>query len=156
VSGQRPSPAGLAAWVRFLEAHASITRALSQDLAEHELTLSDFDVLVQIGLGPKEGMRPVEITRAVLLTRSGITRLVSGLADAGLVERVDCPEDARGSLVRLTAAGRAKLRTARKDHLIRVSELFAERFGEAELETLHGLLDRLPGRHEGVPAGAAA
>jgi DNA-binding MarR family transcriptional regulator len=79
-----------------------------------------------------------------VLTRSGITRLVQGLERGGLVERVECPEDARGFLVALTPAGLGLVRDARVTHLEGVAELFADRYSDAELETLSTLLERLP------------
>ena len=134
----------LDAWTRFLRAHASVTRALEPELAsEHGLTLSDFDVLVQLAQAPGRRLRPVELARAVLLTRSGVTRLVHGLERAGLVERVPSPDDGRSSLVHLTEAGRDVLRRASRTHLAGVRERFAERFDEDELRTLSDLLGRL-------------
>jgi DNA-binding MarR family transcriptional regulator len=134
----------LDAWTHFLRAHASVTRALEPQLAnEHGLTLSDYDVLAQLAQAPGRRLRPVELSRAVLLTRSGVTRLVGGLERAGLVERVPSPDDGRGSLVQLTAAGRDELRRASRTHLAGVRERFAERFDEAELRTLTDLLGRL-------------
>jgi len=140
LEGQR-----LATWTRFLKAHSAISRRLERDLAaEHELTLSDYDVLVQLSLAPGRRLRPVELARAVLLTRSGITRLVQGLERSGLVERVECPDDARGFLVALTPAGLALVRSARETHLEGVAELFSDRYTDEELETLSRLLERLP------------
>jgi len=135
----------LATWYRFLKAHSAISRRLERDLAEeHDLTLSDYDVLVQLSLAPGRRLRPVELARAVLLTRSGITRLVQGLERAGFVERVECPEDARGFLVALTPAGLELVRRARVTHLDGVAELFADRYSAGELATLARLLERLP------------
>jgi DNA-binding MarR family transcriptional regulator len=132
-------------WTRFLKAHSAISRRLERDLKdEHDLTLSDYDVLVQLSLAPGRRLRPVELARAVLLTRSGITRLVQGLERAGFVERVDCPEDARGFLVGLTPAGLELIRSARATHLEGVAELFSDRYSDDELETLSQLLERLP------------
>jgi DNA-binding MarR family transcriptional regulator len=132
-------------WTRFLKAHSAISRRLERDLKdEHDLTLSDYDVLVQLSLAPGRRLRPVELARAVLLTRSGITRLVQGLERAGFVERVDCPEDARGFLVGLTPAGLELIRSARETHLEGVAELFSDRYSDDELETLSQLLERLP------------
>lgn len=142
----RLSARQLEVWTRFLQAHSAISRELERDLAaEHGLTLSDYDVLVQLAQAPQRRLRPVELSRAVLLTRSGVTRLVQGLERAGLVERVDCPDDRRGSYVRLTDEGRARLRRAARTHLRGVAELFAARFGRKELEALGALLERMPG-----------
>jgi DNA-binding MarR family transcriptional regulator len=138
------SPEQLEAWTRFLRAHSSITRELEGQLGSgHELTLSDYDVLVQLAQAPGRRLRPVELARAVLLTRSGVTRLVHGLERAGLVERIPSPEDLRGSLVQLTPAGRDVLRRASRTHLQGVRERFADRFDATELATLSDLLGRL-------------
>ena len=140
LEGQR-----LATWTRFLKAHSAISRRLERDLAtEHGLTLSDYDVLLQVAHAPERRLRPVEIARAVVLTRSGITRLVQGLERAGFVERIDCPDDARGFLVSLTPAGLELVRSARETHLEGVAELFSDRYSDEELETLSALLERLP------------
>jgi DNA-binding MarR family transcriptional regulator len=101
-------------------------------------------VLIQLSLAPERRLRPVELARAVLLTRSGITRLVQGLERAGFVERVDCPDDARGFLVGLTPAGVELIGSARETHLEGVAELFTDRYSDEELETLSALLGRLP------------
>jgi DNA-binding MarR family transcriptional regulator len=101
-------------------------------------------VLLQVSKAPGQRLRPVEIARAVLLTRSGITRLLQGLERAGLVERVDCPDDARGFLVALTPAGLELVRRARETHLEGVAELFSDRYSDDEHETLSRLLERLP------------
>ena len=80
----------------------------------------------------------------MLLTRSGITRLIQGLEREGLVERTDCPDDARGFLVALTPEGAHLVRRARATHLARVAELFSDRYDDEELAELARLLDRLP------------
>src|ERR1700751_3590014 len=86
------------AWVRFLRAHAAVTRQLSARLeAEHGLTMNDYDVLVQLYWAPERAMRRVDIARAVLLTASGITRLLDGLERSGWVEKKACSTDARVS-----------------------------------------------------------
>ena len=80
----------------------------------------------------------------MLLTRSGITRLIQGLEREGLVERTDCPDDARGFLVALTPEGSNLVTRARATHLARVAELFSDRYDDDELAELARLLDRLP------------
>jgi DNA-binding MarR family transcriptional regulator len=131
--------------VNFLRAHAAVTRQLSARLeATHGLTLSDFDVLVQLYYAPDRALRRVDIARAVLLTASGITRLLDGLERAGWVEKRACETDARVSYAVLTDAGLQKFEAARRSHLADVDELFGSRFSEKERELLAELLGRLP------------
>jgi DNA-binding MarR family transcriptional regulator len=131
--------------VRFLRAHAAITRQLSARLeSEHGLTLNDYDVLVQLYWAPERSMRRVDIARAVLLTASGITRLLDGLERSGWVEKRSCQSDARVSYAVLTDAGVAKFEAARASHLADVEQLFGSNFSAQELERLADLLARLP------------
>jgi len=132
-------------WVRFLRAHAAVTRQLSGRLeAEHGLTMNDYDVLVQLYFAPERAMRRVDIARAVLLTASGITRLLDGLERSGWVEKKACSTDARVSYAALTDAGAAKFEAARATHLTDIEELFGSNFTEEERDTLAELLARLP------------
>jgi DNA-binding MarR family transcriptional regulator len=132
-------------WIRFLRAHAAVTRELSARLeADHGLTMNDYDVMVQLYWAPERAMRRVDIARAVLLTASGITRLLDGLERNGWVEKQPCPSDARVSYAALTEAGVAKFEEARSTHLADVNELFEANFSEEERDTLASLLGRLP------------
>ena len=131
--------------MNFLRAHAAVTRQLSARLeAAHGLTLSDFDVLVQLYFAPERALRRVDIARAVLLTASGITRLLDGLERAGWVEKRACDTDARVSYAVLTEAGVEKFEAARRSHNADVEELFGSRFSAEEREHLAELLGRLP------------
>ena len=133
------------AFVRFLRAHAAVTRQLSARLeADHGLTLSDYDVLVQLYYAPERALRRVDIARAVLLTASGITRLLDGLERAGWVEKRACESDARVSYAVLTDAGVTKFEAAQRSHRADIEKLFASRFSVEEREQLAELLGRLP------------
>lgn len=133
------------AWIRFLRAHAAITRQLSARLeAEHGLTLNDYEVLLQLYFAPERSMRRVDIARAVLLTASGITRLLDGLERAGWVEKRACKSDARVSYAALTTAGARTFEAARERHLADIQELFGSAFSEEEHDQLASLLGRLP------------
>lgn len=135
----------MTAWVRFLRAHAAITRELSSRLeALHELTLSDYDVLLQLYFAPERRMRRIDIARSVLLTASGITRLLDGLESCGLVEKGRCESDARVTYAVLTDAGVKKVEQARESHLADIEELFGSRLAPGEREQLAELLGRLP------------
>jgi DNA-binding MarR family transcriptional regulator len=136
------------AWIRFLRAHAALTRELSARLeALHELTLSDFDVLVQLYYAEGRRMRRIDLARSVLLTASGITRLLDGLESCGLVGKERCDSDARVTYAVLTAAGVKKIEEARESHLADIEELFGSRFSPEEREKLSELLGRLPLAH---------
>jgi DNA-binding MarR family transcriptional regulator len=134
-----------AAWLKFLRAHAAVTRELSARIeAEHGLTLTDYDVLAQLFHADGNRLRRIDLARQVLLTASGITRLLDGLERAGWVEKARCDSDQRVTYAVLTAEGLAKITAARKTHHADVRELFGCKFSDEELGTLDELLSRLP------------
>jgi DNA-binding MarR family transcriptional regulator len=136
----------LAAWVRLLRAHASATRELSVQLqAEHGLTINDYEALLHLSRAENSAMRRIDLAAELLLTPSGVTRLLDGLEEAGYVCKGSCSTDARVTYAVLTDPGREKLRQASCSHVAAVSELFRERFSDAELAMLAELLGRLPG-----------
>jgi DNA-binding MarR family transcriptional regulator len=135
-----------------LRAHAATTRALSAQLvADHGLTINDLEALLRLAHAEDQRMRRVDLAEALLLTASGITRLLDGLESAGYVERATCASDRRVVYAVLTEAGRAKLEEASRSHVAEVQALFEERFDEHELAQLSELLGRL---HGGDPASA--
>jgi DNA-binding MarR family transcriptional regulator len=137
----------LEAWINFLRAHAAVTRQFNAELqAMHGLTINDFDVLAQLARAPEQSLRRVDLVERVLLTPSGITRLLKGLEQAGYVGNRPCKEDARVTYAVLTPKGRRKLEEARETHVASVRALLSERFDEDELQTLAALLERLPMR----------
>lgn len=145
LSEQTSAPA-LDAWVRLLRSHAAVTRALSaQLLAEHGLTINDYEALLLLARSEGGYLKRVELADGLLLTPSGVTRLLEGLERAGYVEKGSCPTDARVHYAVLTEQGRDKLTEASASHLAAVRALFEERLDSRELETLAELLGRLPG-----------
>jgi DNA-binding MarR family transcriptional regulator len=131
--------------VRFLRAHAAVTRELSARLESgHGLTLNDYEVLLQLYYAPERSLRRIDLARTVLLTASGITRLLDGLERAGWVEKKSCATDARVTYAHLTEAGAAKFESAQTGHLGDVEELFGCRFTAEERDQLAELLGRLP------------
>jgi DNA-binding MarR family transcriptional regulator len=148
LTAQQLSNPGLQAWTRFLRAHAALTRELSTRLeAQHDLTLRDYDVLIQLYHAPDRKLRRIDIARQVLLTASGITRLLDGLEACGLVEKESCESDARVTYAVLTQRGVRKCEEASKSHIADVEELFAANFEPAERQALADLLARLPLAH---------
>jgi DNA-binding MarR family transcriptional regulator len=144
LSAQQAVEPDLEAWLAFLRGHSWLTRQLSTSLeAAHGLTLNDYDVLVQLAYAPGRQLRRVDLARSVLLSPSGITRLLDGLEREGWVAKGHCTSDARVTYAVLTDAGVAKFKAARKAHLVDVQALFASRFSPEERETLASLLGRL-------------
>lgn len=134
-----------AAFAALLRAHAATTRGFNAELvAEHGLTLSDYEVLLRLARAPEHRLRRVDLAEEVLLTPSGITRLLVGLERSGYVERASCESDARVTYAQLTDAGLEKLREAGKSHSVSVRSVFSARYSAEELESLCELLERLP------------
>ncbi|HVU79169.1 MAG TPA: MarR family transcriptional regulator [Gaiellaceae bacterium] len=134
----------LDAWVSYLRSHAAITRELSAQLQrEHGLTLNDYEVMLHLSRSDG-GMRRVDLAESVLLTASGITRLLEGLEKAGFVEKRTCDTDARVSYAVLTDRGHERLRAAAETHLRGIDEQFLSRYSGSELTALAELLGRLP------------
>ena len=132
------------AWRRFLRAHALVTRRLESDLlAEQRLPLASYDVLVQLVEAPERRLRMSELAERVLLSRSGLTRLVDRLEREGLVRREACDSDARGLFTVLTEEGLARLREASPVHLRGVADHAVGRLDEDEAAALAGLLGRM-------------
>jgi DNA-binding MarR family transcriptional regulator len=133
-------------WVRLLRAHASTTRAMNADLLnEHGLTINDFEALLHLSRADGGRMRRVDLAEGLLLTASGVTRLLDGLEAAGYVERAACDSDRRVVYAVITDKGREKLEAASQSHVVGVSSLLQERFDEDELTQLADLLARLDG-----------
>jgi DNA-binding MarR family transcriptional regulator len=134
----------LRAWTAFLRAHARVVRQLERELqAEQQLALTDYDVLVQLASADQRRLRMSELADRLLLSRSGVTRLVDRLVADGLVERVTCDDDRRGQWASLTDAGRERLRRASPAHLRGVAEHFLDRLSTEELAELERMLERI-------------
>jgi DNA-binding MarR family transcriptional regulator len=138
------------AWVRYLRGHAKLMRELNAELVyEHGLTINDYEVLLHLSRAQERAMRRVDLANQVLLTASGITRLLDGLERAGWVCKRHCDSDARVTYAVLTDAGYDKLREAGDFHVEGIQRVFAARYTEEELDTLAALLARLGGAEDG-------
>jgi len=132
------------AFVSFLRAHAAVTRQLDRELvAEHGLTINDYEVLLRLARAPDRMLRRVDLAQQVLLTPSGITRLLDGLQSCGYVEKAACASDARVVYAKLTDAGLEKLARATESHVGSIRAIFCEQLSDSELEQLRDLLTRL-------------
>lgn len=135
---------GHTVWRAYLRGHASVTRALESELlAEQRLSLAAYDVLLRLGDAPQLSLRMTELAEAVLLSRSGLTRLVDRLERAGLVRRSRVREDGRGIAATLTERGLERLRTASTTHRTGVQQHFSNRLDETDLAQLRRISNLL-------------
>ncbi len=143
------------AWVRLLGAHAAITRELSaRMLAAHGLSLTAYEALLFLSWAPECTLRRSDLAQRVLLTQGGVTHVLKGLEQAGLVHSTPSDTDRRVIYATLTAPGHDRLARAAADHAADIERLFTTHFTPAELGTLAELLDRLPGRKPPDPCVA--
>src|SRR5918997_2957808 len=134
----------LGAWRGLLRVHAALVRELDAELdAAHDLPLSSYDVLIYLQAAPGKRLRMAELADSVLLSRSGVTRLVDRLEREGLIVGDTCTSDGRGSFAVLTDAGDELLSRARPTHLAGVRERFLRHFDEDELLTLARFWERV-------------
>ncbi len=138
------------AWTRLVRAYASTTRLLSTELQEeHGLTLNDYEALLVLSRAEGGRLKRVELARSLMLTPSGITRLLQGLEDAGLVERASCATDLRVTYAQLTDAGRDKLEAASGGHIASIRALLEEHLADEEIDAIAEILGKLPSVAEG-------
>lgn len=142
-----PRDARLSPWRAFLLAHARIVRRLDEELrAEHDLTIGEYDALVTIAQAPDRRIRMRQLADEVILSKSGVTRLIDRLVDDGLVERSACLSDARGAEAVLTDRGLARLRAASGTHLRGIQEHFLAVLGRDELDAVERMMTTIARR----------
>jgi DNA-binding MarR family transcriptional regulator len=142
----------LAVWQAFLRAHATLTQVLEAELLEaQDLPLSWYDVLVSLNDAGEGRLRMQELAARVMFSRSGLTRLVDRMTEAGLVAREPCPGDRRGTYAVITTAGRQRLRAASGVHLRGVYEHFARHLDDRDVAALHTALGHVLDAEGGIP-----
>lgn len=139
-----PNPSRVAAWRAFLTAHTMLVESVERDLAQAGLPpLGWYDVLFALEEAPKRRLRMAELSRAVVLSRSNLTRLVDRLEAAGLLRREAVPGDRRGAYAVLTAEGAKLRRKMWPVYAGSIQEYFARHIDAGEAETLRAVFDRL-------------
>src|SRR6266511_1784713 len=142
------SETALRAWQALLHAHHDLAGTLDAELREeHGLSLGAYDVLVRLARAPERALRMTELAERVMLSPSGLTRLVDQLCDEGLVQRERVQRDARVVLARLTTRGRQVVRQAARTHLRGIREHFTGRLSEAQLRNVASALETITSPH---------
>jgi DNA-binding MarR family transcriptional regulator len=128
-----------------MRAHSTLWRELSARLVtDHGLTINDYEALLHLSHAEDRSLRRVDLAERLMLTPSGVTRLLDGLERDGWVKKGQCDSDARVTYAVLTDEGSERLESAGRTHIAQIREIFEERFAADELETLADLLGRLP------------
>ena len=134
----------LAAWWKFMAAHALLVQRVGRDLAAATaLPLASYNVLRLLHEAPGCRLRLGELARDVFLTRSGATRLAERLERAGLLRREGHARDRRGSCAVLTDRGREEWKRAKAVFGRIVARRFGSHLSDAEAETLNAVLGRI-------------
>jgi DNA-binding MarR family transcriptional regulator len=148
VAAERLSETELRAWQALLHAHHQVVGQLDAELrTEHGITFGAYDVLLRLARAPDRCLRMSELAERVMLSPSGLTRMVDRLVEAGLVERLPFDDDGRVTLARLTDRGRRLLRRAARTHLRGIREHFTGRLSAAELRSTASALETIAGPH---------
>jgi DNA-binding MarR family transcriptional regulator len=128
-----------------MRAHSTLWRELSARLVtDHGLTINDYEALLHLSHAEDRSLRRVDLAERLMLTPSGVTRLLDGLERDGWVKKGQCDSDARVTYAVLTDEGSERLESAGRTHIAQIREIFEERFSADELEALADLLGRLP------------
>jgi DNA-binding MarR family transcriptional regulator len=147
---QTDLPAAVRAWSRILRTHSTTKRLVSAELqAEHGLTINDYEALLVLSRSEEGYMKRVDLARTLMLTPSGVTRLLEGLEEAGLVESMPCPSDKRVTYAAITDAGREKVNDASSAHNGSVRAALEQHLTQKEIDTVAAILGKLPGVSEG-------
>ncbi len=134
----------IAAWKGMLKAHSDLVSGLDAQLErEHSLPLSSYEVLMVLADSDGGRARMGELAEQLLLSRSGLTRLVDRLVKQGWAERAPCEDDARGMYAEITRSGREKLEAARPAHLDGVRQGFLKQLSDTDLKALSRAWKRL-------------
>ena len=142
------SESELRAWQALLHAHHDLVGKLDAELREeHALTFGSYDVLLRLARAPGRCLRMTELAERVLMSPSGLTRMVDRLEAKGLVERKPDPEDGRVALAVLTPEGGRTVRRAALTHLKGIRKHFTGRLSERELGDIASGLEAITGPH---------
>ncbi len=145
----------VAAWRAFLEAHAAVIGVLETELtAAENLPLTWYDVLIHLSEAPDRRLRMQDLANHVLLSKSGVTRLVHRMEDAGLVTREPCDDDRRGTWAVLTDRGRRRLAEAAPTHVDGVRRHFTDHLDDQQVQVLHDVMTAIATAARGADESA--
>jgi DNA-binding MarR family transcriptional regulator len=144
------------AWAAVLRVHAAVVGRLDRELhAARGLSLSWYDVLLSLYRAPSAGLRMQDLSEAVVLSRTRVSRVVDEMTAAGLVERRPNPADGRSALVVLTRRGRTVFRSAAPVYRRGIAEHFTDLLSDDELACVRTALEKVVAAHGPGPTARA-
>lgn len=144
------------AWRGFTQLNRRLTRVLGQRLArDSALSLADYELLVPLSEAPGGQLRARDLGRVVDWEKSRLSHHLTRMEQRGLVERRECPTDARGAFIAMTSAGRQAIEVAAPQHVADVRDTFIDLLSAAEIEALAAITERVLDRLERVDPAVA-
>lgn len=137
------NPAEMKAWRRYIVASRRLLEALDLDLAEHELSMADYEILAQLSDAPDRSMRMSELAEVAMLSRSRLSHRMKVMEKAGWVERRACTDDKRGFYAVMTAKGWRAIVAAAPDHVESVRTRFVDHLTKGDQEVLAEIFERV-------------
>ncbi|GGA67305.1 MarR family transcriptional regulator [Pseudoclavibacter endophyticus] len=137
------SDAAVDAWEALFRAQVSIMRDLRDDFSATGMSINEYDVLFNIVREPDHRVRLRDLNRSVLITQSSVSRLIDRLAERGLVEKSNDPDDARGTIAGVTRRGRAEFARVAKVHMRNIRARVGDVLDTDELAQLQAICTKL-------------
>ena len=137
------TPTEMAAWRRYIVASRRLIEALDTDLDQHDLSISDYEILAQLSDAPDRRMRMAELAEIAMLSRSRLSHRMKVMEEAGWVRREACPDDKRGFFAVMTNKGWKAIVAAAPDHVASVRSRFVDKLSKADQIVLAEIFERV-------------
>lgn len=131
------------AWRSFIESVGDLMTAFETGLAEHGLTLGDYQVLVYLSEAADRSMRMCDLADALRLSPSGLTRRLDGLVKGGLVARQPSDDDRRVMMAVLTPVGLRRLQRTAPDHVENVRENLFNHLNPTQVKNMASIFESI-------------
>ena len=131
------------AWESLFRAQVAVMRTLAAEFPTRDVSFNEYDVMFNLTRQPDRQLRLRDLNKHVLLTQPSVSRLVDRLVARGLVAKCPEPDDARGTIIRLTDEGYEMFRRVAVEHMKTINRRVGGRLDQDELELLTELCDKL-------------
>ena len=140
------NPAEMKAWRRYIIASRRLLEALDDDLAAHDISMADYEVLAQLSEAPERQMRMSELADVAMISRSRLSHRIKVMEKAGWVKREPCPDDKRGYFAVMTPKGWKAIVAAAPDHVASVRDRFLDALDKSDQKVLAEIFERVSER----------